>query len=142
MKQWNIIETFIEKIKFLNLPLGKYTVFGSGPMAARGLKEANDIDILVTLDLWNTLSKTMKQEKSKLSNTPFLVYNKDNTITFWKDMYPGKWDIDKLIKTSDIIDGVPFVKLTEVYRWKKMMNRDKDKNDMLLIEKYLNRVKQ
>ena len=35
----------LEELRKLNLPGGQYAVFSSGPMAVRGIKLANDIDI-------------------------------------------------------------------------------------------------
>ncbi|MFC1756735.1 hypothetical protein ACFLZC_01060 [Patescibacteria group bacterium] len=45
-------EELFKKLKELNLPLGKYAVFGSGSMCAHGLRDCNDIDLLVTKDLF------------------------------------------------------------------------------------------
>jgi hypothetical protein len=41
-------QDIINKVKPLNLPKGQYVVFGSCPMALAGLREAGDIDMLVT----------------------------------------------------------------------------------------------
>jgi hypothetical protein len=42
-----------------------------------------------------------------------------------------------LINESEIIDDLPFVKLKEVLKWKKMRNKEKDKKDIELIKKFL-----
>jgi len=47
-------------------------------------------------------------------------------------------DIKKLIAEAEIIDDLPFVKLEDVLKWKKLCNRgEKDKRDIELIENYL-----
>jgi hypothetical protein len=46
-------------------------------------------------------------------------------------------DPQLLINDADIIDGVPFVRLEEVLKWKKAYGREKDKMDIKLIEEYL-----
>lgn len=38
----------IEKIKLLNLPKGEYIIYGAAPFAIYGIREVNDIDMLVT----------------------------------------------------------------------------------------------
>jgi predicted nucleotidyltransferase len=43
-----------------------------------------------------------------------------------------------MIKEAEIIKGIPFVKLEEVKYYKTLVNRDKDKNDVKLIEQFLN----
>lgn len=55
-------------------------------------------------------------------------------LTEWM---PGIWNIEDLIKNADIIDGLAFVKLEEVLRWKKMRGKEKDKKDVEIIEGYL-----
>ena len=42
---------YLDELKQFNLTEGKYVIFGSGPLAIRGLWENHDIDILVTEDL-------------------------------------------------------------------------------------------
>ncbi|MEN9342388.1 MAG: hypothetical protein RIQ54_644 [Candidatus Parcubacteria bacterium] len=44
----------IEEVKKLNFPIGQYVIVGSGPMAVRGLRDAHDIDIVVTRELFET----------------------------------------------------------------------------------------
>lgn len=43
------------EFKKLNLPDGQYAVYGSGPMAVRGIKEAHDLDVVVARDLYKKL---------------------------------------------------------------------------------------
>jgi len=42
----------IEKIKKLDFPQGQYIIVGSGPMVVRAIKESNDIDIVVSVKLF------------------------------------------------------------------------------------------
>lgn len=126
-----------KKVKDLYLPIGEYALFGSVPMGVRGLRECHDIDIIVTEKLWNeyrdkygwSLVKT--QHENKYSDGL-----RNNDIEMWKDWWP-KWDIKKLIQGAEIIDGLPFVKLEEVLKWKKHIAREKDLKDVKIIEKFL-----
>jgi hypothetical protein len=54
-----------------------------------------------------------------------------------RDMLPWFDDLDTLIDDADIIDGIRYVKLEHVLKWKKEMNREKDKNDIKIIEEFL-----
>lgn len=127
-----------EHARSLNLPLGSYAVFGSGPLAARHIRECGDIDIIVTEDLFEELKNDRHFEVKEYKTTEVLVNEK---IEIWKEWKPGLWDIKQLIDDADIIDGVPFVKITDVLRWKKLSGRDKDLEDIKLIEKYLEEKK-
>ncbi len=50
---------------------------------------------------------------------------------------PTRKDIPTMIKEAEIIDGIPFVRLEEVRDYKAFLNRDKDKNDVRLIDQFL-----
>lgn len=127
-----------QSIKNLNLPIGKYAIFGSGPMGIRGLKECSDVDIVVTQDLWNEY----KNKNWKIEKTPRdSEYLCSGVIELWKDWYPGEWNIEELIKESEIIDGLSFVRLGAVLKSKKLSARDKDLKDIETIEIFLSKRK-
>ena len=44
-------------LKKINLSVGQYAVFGSGPLAVRGIRPANDLDLIVKDELWRELNK-------------------------------------------------------------------------------------
>ena len=58
-------------------------------------------------------------------------------IEVFKDWKPWFDDINELIDTADIIDGIRFVKLKYVLEWKSAMGRDKDREDVKIILEYL-----
>jgi len=125
---------YFQKLKALQLPAGKFALFGSAPMVVKGLRTARDIDIIVTKDLWQEYHDKGWEEKTALSGSRYLT--QDN-IELWQDWKPGEWDIEKLIKEAEIIDGLPFVRLEEVAKWKKLFVRKKDFRDLEIINNYL-----
>ncbi|MGM0482836.1 MAG: hypothetical protein ACQEP6_03180, partial [Patescibacteria group bacterium] len=54
-------ELFIKFAK-LDLPKDSYAIFGSGPLAVRGLKVLNDIDVVVTDEFFTTLAEKYGEE--------------------------------------------------------------------------------
>lgn len=40
-------KTLFQNLRNLNLPLGEYAIFGSGPMGVRNLREMHDIELLL-----------------------------------------------------------------------------------------------
>ncbi|MBU3934754.1 hypothetical protein KKC00_02225 [Patescibacteria group bacterium] len=121
-------------VKGLNLPTGKYALFGSVPMAMRGIRECHDIDIILSDDLWQQYfnDETWRKEK-KPSGKVCLVKDKIELMNYW---FPGEWDIDRLIKEAEIINEAVCVRLEEVVKWKKIFNREKDRKDIKLIKQY------
>jgi len=124
-----------QKIKKLNLPIGEYALFGSAPMAVRELKEAEDIDIIASEKLWRELSQ--KEEWGKKLSKYGDEYFFDDKIEIYKNWRPGDWDINELIGTAEIIDGLPFVGLENIIKWKKIYGREKDLRDIEIIENFL-----
>ncbi len=127
-----------EKFKELNLPIGEYAIFGSGPMAARGLKQSNDIDAIVTDRIFNEYKNKPEWKLKEIGDwgVELISCGEIEMLNGWG---PGKWDTQKIISEAEIINGLAFVKLGEVLKWKKMMVREKDKKDIELIEEYLNK---
>jgi len=126
----------LQKIKGLNFPLGEYALFGSAPMFIRGLREEmHDVDLVVTEKLWKKMQTVpgWKMEAAS-SGDPVLRCEELEMFCGWA---PGEWDVNELIKTADMIDGLPFVTLESVLKWKKAYGREKDLADVKKIEKYL-----
>ncbi len=128
----------IAEVKKLDLPLGQYVVVGSGIMAQLGLREANDVDIAVTPNLHTTLRTSGGWEEEERYGKIFL---KKETV----DIIPRlDWEsysttTEEAIASAIIIDGVPFMNLTELLKFKRALGRAKDLSDIALIEEYLAR---
>ncbi|MCD4811218.1 hypothetical protein K8R14_01230 [bacterium] len=123
--------SFLNELEQLNLPLGEFAIFGSGPMAIRGIRESNDIDIIVKQDLWDNLVK--KFPTSLHDNPDYFAIGNIEIMKCWSD-----FDIDEMIDNAEIIEGFPYVQLKYVVRYKKQMMREKDIVDLKLIEKFSN----
>lgn len=127
---------YIDELKALKLPAGQYAIFGSGPLAVRDLRDAGDIDIIVTQEIWDKLAKKYPQTKKETVKGPVTSINIDH-LEIYRDWLNLTSQIKEMIETAEIINDLPFVKLEHVIEWKKFMGRDKDKNDLRLIEEYL-----
>lgn len=121
----------LEELKTLNLPEDQYIIWGSGVLAIRGIREASDVDIIVSKNCWNNLIKKYPVQGSKLNLL------KIGNIEIWKDCMNLTDKVDQMIIDKDIIEGYPFMKLEYTIEWKTFLNREKDKKDILLLEKIL-----
>ena len=128
-------DSLLKDLKKLNLPKNEFAIFGSGPLAIRGIRDSRDLDIIVKPELWSNLAEKHKIEEFKVE--PKKQFIKIGEIEIYPDWLPWLKDIDKLINTADFINGLPYVKLKYVIKWKEMFNREKDKKDIELIEKWL-----
>ena len=53
----------IKLVKKLDLPIGQYVVFGSGPLDVHGIRETWDVDICVKPELFEKLKLTKEWEE-------------------------------------------------------------------------------
>ncbi len=123
---------FLDELKTLNLPKDKFAIFGSGPICIRGLREANDLDIIVKEDLWNELI-----QKTANRDLIYQVSIKIGNIEIFKNWLPWFNDVNELIDTAEEINGFPFVRLDYVIEWKTKLGREKDLKDLELIKLFL-----
>lgn len=106
-------------------------------MAIRKIRNAQDLDIVVTDSLWKQLSG-----KYPVTNDSFLeriilqegmdilgkgsMFEDDNIAT-----------TEKMIKTADFFEGHRFLNLQLLKAFKLKMGREKDLKDIELIDQYL-----
>ncbi len=129
--------SFFSKLIALDLPTQDFAIFGSGPMFAHGLKDlGHDIDIVARGRAWEVAAKLNTPVPTKSGNA-LVVELFEGEIEIFNSWAPGEWNIDELIDNAEVVEGVRFVQLEEVLKWKRMMNRPKDVEDIALIDKYL-----
>ncbi len=130
-------EELLKKVRELNFPIGEYVIFGSAIMCIMGIRKCHDIDIVVSEKLWEKCLDSNNWILGKaLSGSDKMTFE---NIEIFKNWSPGEWNISELINTAEIIDEIPFANHNHLINWKKMMNREKDKIDIELIRKYLNK---
>ncbi len=131
--------TLFDRLKQLNLPPQEFAIFGSGPLAIRGLIPlANDLDILCRQDVWETVSSVGTIEYLPTYEvTVATMFN--GAVTFGTKWGIGDFDVEELIDTAEIIDALPFVRLEHVIRYKQIRSSAKDllHLDALKVSGYL-----
>ena len=127
---------YISKVKALNLPEGHYMITGSAILEILGIRKAKDIDILVSPELFVELES--KRGWVRNIKYPTTIDNLEHTagakqsLDFMKENYSLR---DVLAKAT-IIDKIPFMGLEMLLNAKKQLGREKDLNDIKLIEYY------
>ncbi len=133
-------EKNLENLKKLNLPTDQYVVIGSGPLAVRGIREAKDIDIMVTDSLWDEMIKKY-QVISNDFGVECICLENDIEIVNPKDSIFGNSVIvpkDEIFEKGDILDGIKFMSLEHLKKIKIEIGREKDLQDINLIDNFLN----
>lgn len=125
-----------EEVKSLGLPLEKLLVFSSGTMHVLGIREARDIDVCVTKDVYDELWSNPEWEHIAL---PWGGYNLKKGLV---EIIPKlEWDkfpvtVNEALEQAMIVDEVRFMSLSDTKEFKKAMGREKDMKDLELIKVY------
>jgi hypothetical protein len=114
------------RLRQLALPEGHYTVFGSGPLLARGLiDDVGDLDVLVRGPAWTTVAEHGEIVYLDAYDVDVVAVD-GGVLTFGRTWGIGTFDVDDLIDTAEIVDGLPFVALRHVAAYKRIAHRPKD----------------
>lgn len=121
------------EFKKLELPDGKYAIYGSGPMAVRGLKPADDLDVVVTNELYQKLlEKYSENEKGCIAIGDIEIFSADDALIE---------NPKAVIARAELIEGLRFILLKDLIAWKKKRARPKDFEHIKMIENYLKKQK-
>lgn len=128
-------EEIVSKVKSLNLPENSYIVFGSGPLAVVGIREVNDVDLLVSKSAHQELKVRGWKELIKGPNDKPLTDDIFEAHDSW-NFSSYNPTLDQLLQNAVIVDGVPFASIEDVRKWKSACMRPKDIVDIELIDSY------
>ncbi|MEU7136296.1 hypothetical protein [Streptomyces sp. NPDC046261] len=116
----------------LGLPREHYVVCGSAALYVRGLRpRMGDLDVLARGPAWER-ALTLGDPEPTVSGYGRRVVHPSADIEIMDRWTPG-WSTDRLIDEADLIDGVPFMRLGDVLRWKVAAGRPKDVPDIAAI---------
>ena len=132
-------ETFADKVKALDLPLDQIIVIGSGILDQLGIRPASDIDLAASSDLMKKLSEESGDWLKKFDdNQRFYFVKDDGSAEVWDG-----WEFDRqAVSYDDLLDyavkydGVRFVDLEFLRKWKSWRGREKDVRDVELIDEW------
>lgn len=126
----------LKRVARLELPLGDFAIFGSGPLLVRGIIEAtNDIDIICRGPAWEKAVSI--GEKVFLPDYDVEIVSIDEgAITLGRSWGIGEFDTNELIDSAEVIDGLPFVKIKYVVDYKRIAGRTKDLQHLELIKQH------
>ena len=127
-----------QKVRAMELPVGKYALFGSAPMGIRNLKDCRDADIIVAAEVWEKYSNDPAWRRQKSASGNEGLANGD--IELWRSWNPWFPSVENLIAEAELIGGLPFVRLERVLEWKKQYGREKDIKDVEIIENFLRTI--
>jgi predicted nucleotidyltransferase len=135
IKSVNFFEDFIKS----KLPKTKCIFMGSATLALLGIRENNDLDILVNDEVFNRLyenKKYIEDVGEKSGEKSF--YHADLQLSIYREVYPNDLSFSDIKSRAIKVDGYQFMSLDDVIYFKVKMMRPKDRRDLKLITRYKN----
>lgn len=132
---------FKQELKKLGLNNNNCIIIGSGILQALGIRPAYDIDLVVKQDVYDLLKKSYQLIVSKNHGNEILKNDLFEIGTQWV-IFEKPHTYDTLLKSSQIVDDLLYIRLDFLLRVKKSWiknktSRPKDFKDIELITKYI-----
>ena len=133
---------FRKELSKLSLDETNCIVINSGILNALGIRESHDIDISVNEEVFEILksNKNLNLITNEFGR-PMLVNDTVDISLGWVQNSNLSFIYEDLLKDNCtiVIDGVRYLNLETLLEGKKLWGREKDKEDVKLIEEYLKR---
>ena len=122
----------INILEYYNFEKEKYLVIGGATMVLYGFKEhTRDIDISVSIDLYEKLMNSYKCKFEKINNLGKEVWFLDETINFGQSFFS---------KDRNYIENIPVQTKKNLIKLKTFLNREKDNDDIIKIKNLNNNL--
>lgn len=110
-------------------------MIGSGILDQLGMRRSSDVDLVVSSSVFADMASDERWQACKSGEE---TYFRSGEIEAWSDWYDetGWLGYDQLLGSTEVHDGVRFMSLDFMERWKRWKGREKDMNDLELIRKY------
>ncbi|OYX44197.1 hypothetical protein B7Y94_00095 [Candidatus Saccharibacteria bacterium 32-49-12] len=128
-----------DRVKALGISLGGVVVMGSGIMGELGIRESDDIDLMLEERVFEGLANHEGWRSIERDGREIFVHD-EYKVEAWRSwVAPGGSLVDfaAILPQTVVIHDVRFATLEYVREWKQWYNRDKDIADVALIDEYV-----
>ena len=124
-----------------HLDLDNAMVIGSGILNALELRKSNDVEVIVSEQIYKNLEQDTSFEKKEIQGRSSLESGLLNVSTVWT-IVDQEWTFESLLEHSIVIDDVRYITVEFLCNAKTswLLNgefRQKDKDDVVLMNVYL-----
>ncbi len=115
----------LDRIHELDLPKSEYVVISGTALELMGIRETNDVDLVVSKKVYAELRAKKWKEYVQDDGKKVLSRHGYKIMTRWMG-----YDLAHLRKTRQMIEGVPVMGVSDLIECKKRLGREKDLEDI------------
>jgi hypothetical protein len=120
----------IRRLATIGLEPSHYVIFGSGPLLAHGIRTTiRDLDVVARGPAWHHARQAGLPATGTITGDPAAQFWNNMIMIFQRWITPD-WNTDELISRAQHIGGLPYAPLTDVLRYKQILQRPKDITDI------------
>ncbi len=127
--------TNLDRIKALKLSPKEYVVIGGAVLELLGIRETNDVDLVVSKSVYKKLSEKNWKEYVQDDGKKILSKNGYKIMQTWM----GK-TVEELQKNAIIVNGISLMGLDDLVTCKSILSRKKDLKDIQSINEFKQRL--
>lgn len=120
-----------ERVKALGFPLDAVVVIGSGLLDQLGLRQSDDLDLIISPDLFERISNDSAYQTGEKDGDHYCVKADLDIWDGWQEL-----SFDDLKRSAQQLDGVLFIATDVLIRKKQQRGLPKDLRDIALLEGY------
>lgn len=126
----------LAKLRELNIPPEEYIVVGGGALAARNIRDTEDIDLVVSPVIFEKLVAEGWRLKLRPNGKPGLHYG---CIEAYLDVHCGNFEpsLSSLLEQAETIEEIRILDLKNLAKFKRQYGREKDLADLQLIRMHI-----
>lgn len=125
----------IERVRELALPVDQLVVIGSGVLDALELREAGDIDLVISPALFEMLQSDSSWQVGEKHGEPIITKGDAEAFLSWGN--DGVPNFTPLYQGGITVGGVRFAHPNFVIAWKQGRGMAKDLRDIELLQNYI-----
>jgi hypothetical protein len=131
-------DPLLDALHEMGLDAKDYAVFGSAPLFMHGLKDTlRDLDVIARGRAWQQALELAERGLVEIVTPPSgrgtMLRHPSRPIEIFNEWTTKEIDLDELIDAAELIDGIPFVQVGDVLRWKAESGREKDRRDLEVV---------
>ncbi|PRY32591.1 hypothetical protein [Umezawaea tangerina] len=128
----------LELVRELDLDPDHFVIFGSAPLFVQDLRDdIQDLDVLARGSAWEKVTSSGGAKATGTETGDVVWQFHGGRIQFSQQWISADFDTDALIDGAKLVDNLRFAQLDEVLRYKELLGRSKDHDDIAALREHL-----